>query len=101
MIGVVLLVVAGVIAVAVGVDRAVSDSDKSAKRAAAGFVHVKRGMTAIHVRRLLGRPESWERYREFGRREICWYYGDLAVKRGQFEFCFRHGKLISKSRFGG
>jgi hypothetical protein len=64
-------------------------------------VHVKRGMTAIHVRRLLGRPETWERYREVGRREICWYYGDLAVKRGQFEFCFRHGKLISKSRFGG
>ncbi len=100
-VAIVLLVVAGVIAVVVGIGRAVSDSEKSAKHASAGFAHVKRGMSSAYVRRLLGKPDDWERYRERGVREICWYYGSFAVKRGEFEFCFRRGKLISKSRFSG
>ncbi len=69
--------------------------------ASAGFVHDKRGMSSAHVRRLLGKPDDWERYRERGVREICWYYGSFAVKRGEFEFCFRREKLVSKSRFSG
>jgi hypothetical protein len=98
-IAVVLIVVAGVIAVVVGINHEVSASEKSGKRTAAGFAQVKRGMSAAHVRNVLGKPDSWERYRELGHRTICWYYGELAVKGHAFEFCFRRGKLVSKARW--
>jgi hypothetical protein len=93
----VLVVVAGVVAVVVGLGKAADKSEKSSHRAALEIAHIRRGMSAAHVRRLLGKPDDTETYREGGSREVCWYYGSLLSSK-EYEFCFRHWRLYSKSR---
>ena len=73
-------------------------STRSFRHAALMYRHVETGMTAAHVRRLVGKPDDVERYNDVGDREMCWYYGSLLTAARPFEFCFRHGRLVSKGR---
>lgn len=89
-ISVVLVVVALVVILVVGAGFAINDSKNEAHRAARGYADVKYHMTRAQVRGLLGAPGKVE---VIGR-ETCWYYG--SVLAGEYEFCFRRGRLFSK-----
>jgi hypothetical protein len=50
------------------------------------------------VQRLLGEPYDVQKFSAPGDRETCWYYGSLLTTARAYEFCFKHGKLLSKGR---
>jgi outer membrane protein assembly factor BamE (lipoprotein component of BamABCDE complex) len=92
-ISVVLAVVAFVVLVVVSVGLALHESNQQARRAEAGFAHVKYRMTKAQVRGLLGTPGEVDVVAG----DVCWYYGGI-VAPGH-EVCFRRGRLASKSRW--
>jgi hypothetical protein len=95
------LVIAIVVAVAHGlndVNKTIDRVDASSRRAAAVYPRIKRGIRPAQLRRRLGKPEDVEAdgYVNGG---VCWYYGNVFSSTGkEFEFCFKRGKLYSKSR---
>jgi hypothetical protein len=107
---VVLATVALVIGIVVAVGHAVSDganaldkAERNSHRAALAYPHMKRGTTIAQVRRQLGKPPDTQRYRVFGVREVCWYYGLV----DEYEFSASDGGSSTRSRgssrrpFGG
>lgn len=94
-------VIAVVVAVAHGlndVNKAVNRAEANSRRAAAIYPRIKRGTTAVELRRRLGKPDDVEAdgYVNGG---VCWYYGNALSSNGKlFDFCFKRGKLYSKSR---
>jgi hypothetical protein len=70
-------------------------NDAIARRTAAAFPQIKLGTSMAHVRRRLGRPIYSGTDILMGIRERCWNYGGLTAT---YEFCFRRGKLYSKSQ---
>jgi hypothetical protein len=69
--------------------------DATARRTAAAFPQIKLGASMAHVRRRIGRPIYSGTDILMGIRERCWNYGGLSAT---YEFCFRRGRLYSKSR---
>jgi hypothetical protein len=94
-------VIAIVVAVAHGlndVNKTITHAEASSRRAAALYPKIKHGTTPAALRRGLGKPEdvSADGYVSGG---VCWYYGNALSNTGKvFEFCFKRGKLYSKSR---
>jgi hypothetical protein len=92
--GVVALLVAG----AVMLGREVDKSAKSSHRAELAIAHVRRGMSMARVVRLTGQPTDRQAWRTNGIWHACWQYGNLALDKHVYEFCFRAGRVRSKSR---
>ena len=94
-------VIAIVVAVAHGlndVNKTINRADASSRRAGVVYPRIKRGITPAQLRRRLGKPDDVEAdgYVNGG---VCWYYGNVFSSTGkEFEFCFKRGKLYSKSR---
>ena len=94
-------VIAVVVAVAHGlndVNKTVNRAEANSRHAAAVYPRIKRGTTPVELRRRLGKPDDVEAdgYVNGG---VCWYYGNALSSTGKlFDFCFKRGKLYSKSR---
>jgi hypothetical protein len=103
---VVLATTAFVIAVVVAITHALDSANKAAdradansRRAAGAYATIKYGTTMAQVRRRLGQPDDASADKVSGVREECWYFGSVFSSSGkEYEFCFRRGKLYSKSR---
>jgi hypothetical protein len=92
--GVVALIVGGAIMLGQEVDK----SAKSSHRAELAIAHLRRGATEAQVLRLVGNPTDRQAWRTSGVWHACWQYGNLALDNHVYEFCFRSGRLRSKSK---
>jgi hypothetical protein len=96
-----LLVVAVIVAAIVGVNHAVTKSNKSSHQVSpTKYAQIKVGMTPAQLRRLVGKPEDTSSFSSTGITTVCWTYGVLA-ETATYSFCFDNGKLATKSRFSG
>jgi hypothetical protein len=55
-------------------------------------------MSMAPVMSLAGQPTDRQAWHTNGIRHACWQYGNLALNKHVYEFCFRAGRVRSKSR---
>lgn len=92
-----LLIVAGIIAAVLAFGHKVSNSDKGAAKRAAAYRTIELDASATAVKARLGKPDSTSSVDVAGSSETCWYYGFFSTK-GEYQYCFSHGRLVAKNR---
>jgi len=95
---IVLAVVALLVGGAIMVGREVDKSAESSHRAELAIAHLRRGATEARVLRAVGRPTDRQAWRMDGVWHACWQYGNLALDKHVYEFCFRAGQLRTNSK---
>lgn len=95
---IVLVVVTLIVGGAIYLGREVDKTARSSHRAELAIAHLRRGATEGRVLRVAGQPSDRQAWRTNGVWHACWQYGNLALDKHVYQFCFRAGRLRSKSR---